>query len=251
MTFAISFLVLAGCAGALWLLYRKVRQIHIVTYSLLDDSKAIRREVEALYAQLQAAKGLEQILSLQSPLPALRGWAGSPDFLLHLASHLLKSRAETVLECSSGASTLVSARCMKLNGRGHVWSLEHDPVFAEKTRELLRQHGLEEWATVLHSPLVAVEGASPWYSEGVLPSDLPLAQVLVVDGPPESTAPLARAPAYTRLRSRLAPGACLFIDDAHRPAERAMVEQWKQLSPELTVEELPAEKGLAIVRLPA
>jgi hypothetical protein len=251
MYYVVGLVFIAAGIGAAVLLARKVRQIHLATFRLLDDTAAIRREVESLYAQLQAAKGLEQVLSLDAPLPPLRGWAGSPDFLLHLANHLLKHRAETVLECSSGASTLVAARCMKLNGRGHVWSLEHDEAFAEKTRELLRQHGLEAWATVLHSPLASINGAPPWYTETVLPDSMPAAEVLVIDGPPESTTPLARAPAFARLRSRLTPGACVFIDDAHRPDERAMLEQWKLLDPGLVVEQLQAEKGLALVRLPS
>lgn len=229
----------------------KIRQIHLAAFRLLDDSSATRRETESLYAQMQAAAALQSLLGLSLPLPAMRGWAGSPDFLLHLAQSLLVQRPQAVLECSSGVSTLISARCVQISGRGHVWSLEHEASFAQKTRELLAQHGLSEWATVLVAPLVSRAGASPWYDETVLPGQMPPVETLVIDGPPEATAPLARAPAFERLRSRLAPAARIFVDDADRPAETEMVRQWLTVEPALKVDRLPAEKGLAVVTLPA
>jgi hypothetical protein len=144
----------------------------------------------------------------------------------------------------------VAARCLQLRGKGHVWSLEHEPEFAEKTRTLLRRHGLSSWATVLDAPLEADERGTLWYRHTVLPDSVPAAGVLVVDGPPQSTGPLARAPAFPRLRTRLAPGARIFVDDADRPDERAMVEQWTRTEPGLQVTRPMAEKGLAVVALP-
>ncbi len=238
-------LVAAMCA----ILIYKVRLIHLATYRLIDDAAKTRQEVESLYSQLQATASLQFALQFEKPLPPMRGWAGSPDFLLHVAHALLRDKPESVLECSSGVSTLVSARCLQLNGTGHVWSLEHDEAFAEQTRELLSQYQLADWATVVVAPLRKHEDGTIWYSDEALPPNLPLAGALVVDGPPESIGPMARAPAFSRLRARLAPGAQIFIDDAARSAETAMVEEWKKTDPSLKIEQLPTEKGLTVVTL--
>lgn len=202
-----------------------------------------------LFAQLQALAALERRLALSKALPPMRGWAGSPDFLLNLAEELLEEHPQTVLECSSGVSTVVTARCMQLNGRGHVYSLEHDAKYAEKTRLLLRQHGLSDWATVLHAPLSSDVG-SPWYSLSALPRDLPPVQVLVVDGPPADVAPLARYPALPKLMPLLDRTFTVFMDDADREAEMEIVTKWLQEFPELLQTRVPCEKGLAVLRTP-
>ena len=238
--------VLVSLAISLLLLH-KVRKIHIATFRLLADSDATRRESRVLFAQLQALAALERRLALPKALPPMRGWAGSPDFLLNLADELLEQRPQTVLECSSGVSTIVAARCMQLNGRGHVYSLEHDSEYTEKTRVLLQRHGLSEWATVFHAPLSSNEG-SPWYSLSALPADLPPAQVLVVDGPPAAVAPLARYPALPNLLPRLDRTFTVFMDDADREAEVQIVTKWQQEIPGLQLTRVPCEKGLAVLR---
>jgi predicted O-methyltransferase YrrM len=243
---ALTAIAIASLGIALLLLH-KTRKIHIATFQLLADSDTTRRETRVLFSQLQALHALERRLQLPRALPAMRGWAGSPDFLLALADELLERQPTTVLECSSGVSTVVAARCMQLNGRGHVYSLEHEAEYATKTRQLLAQYGLSEWATVVNAPLTNGAGA-PWYSLDSLPNDLPPVDVLVVDGPPAAIAPLARHPALPRLMPRLAPSFCVFLDDADRQAEKTTVEQWKREFPSLQLTRIPSEKGLAVLR---
>jgi tRNA A58 N-methylase Trm61 len=93
--------------------------------------------------------------------------------LLAVAERILQTKPFTIVECSSGVSTVVAARCCQLVGHGHVFSLEHEAEYAEKTRQQLVKHGLEQWATVFHSPLVSVGDGRRWYSDDVLPADLP------------------------------------------------------------------------------
>ncbi|MCU0926508.1 MAG: class I SAM-dependent methyltransferase [Hydrogenophaga sp.] len=250
----LDYLLLASCLAALAMsavVLHKVRRIHQTSYAIAEDAAAARREAEALYGQWQATELLRHALELSAPMPAMRGWAGSPDFLLHVARAVRQRRPRAMLECSSGVSTLVAARCLQLNGQGHVWSLEHDAHYAERTRELLREHGLQDWATVLVAPLTSRDGEAPWYDERALPAELAEVGLLVVDGPPESTAPMARAPALARLRTRLARGAEIYLDDAGRDAERATVAAWLANDPTLKTRSLPAEKGLVVVTLPS
>ncbi len=248
MLLLLDLLISAAGLALAAMAYIKVRKVHLATYQLNNDLSATRRETEALYAQICSAADLKSLLAFDKPMPPMRGWAGSPDFLLHLAHCVLRDKPRAALECSSGISTLVVARCLQRNGTGHVWSLEHEPKFAAKTRALLADHGLEAWATVVDAPLDNRTGLqTAWYSQQALPVAIPEVDLLVVDGPPESTGPMARAPAFEKLRDRLSPRAKVFVDDADRPDETAMVRQWLELEPTLHLERLPAEKGLTVL----
>lgn len=120
--------------------FHKVRQIHLMNYEIKEYQ---RTESVNQFRQLQSYQILLSKLNLKSELPLLRGWAASPDFLLIIADHALNSKPETVVECSSGSSTIILARCMQLNKSGHVYSFEHDQFYAQKTREQLKRHDLE------------------------------------------------------------------------------------------------------------
>lgn len=226
---------------------RKTWRIREATFELLEDARVTRKECTALFAQLQSLAALERKLNLPGPLPPLRGWAGSPDFLLTIADHVLERRPTTVLECSSGVSTIVVARCLQMIGRGHVYSLEHEPAYVEKTVAMLKDFGLEEWATVLHAPLTPRGNDAPWYDDDVLPPHIGEIQLLVVDGPPFYVAPLARLPALPRMLPRLAANATLILDDADREAETEIVKRWLEIAPDFSATHLRHEKGCVIL----
>jgi len=229
------------------LIFHKLGKILLATQQVKDDVTATRRECMALFPQLHALAALEKKLDLPQPLPPMRGWAGSPDFLLTVADAILSRKPGTVVECSSGVSTLVAARCLQLNNSGHVYSLEHDKSYGEKTEKMLQQYGLEEWATILHAPLIPRNGETPWYDDNALPENLEPIEVLVVDGPPYDTAPLARLPALPRMLPRMAKSAVVILDDAAREAEREIVRRWRQLAPDFSVNYLHHEKGCAVL----
>lgn len=242
--------LLAAAVALLALILHKVRRVHLATFELRELASRTCQESEALFAQIQSLLALERTLRLEQPLPPMRGWAGSPDFLLAAAQEVLASRPATVVECGSGVSTVVLARCVQLNGRGHLYSLEHEAEFAAKTRALLERHRLAEWANVIDAPLQTAQTASPWYSLDKLPADLPPINMLVVDGPPAGLAPLARLPAVPQLMPRMAPAAAVFIDDANRDAEREIVRRWRSEFPAFSQTDLYCEKGLTVLRLP-
>ena len=214
-----SFLFTAAILLLCGYTLHKVRLIHLLLHDVRDQSQ---RENAGLFRQLEALQGLYTELGLKHSLPDTRGWAASPDFLLELARHALSERPQLVVECSSGTSTLVLARCMQINGAGKVYSLEHDPVYARQARQQLARHGLSEWAEVLDAPLAAQDfGGSiwPWYATGGLPARAEI-DMLAIDGPPQATRALARYPAGPALFGRLAPGAAVFLDDVWQPGRK-------------------------------
>ncbi|QGZ37806.1 methyltransferase family protein [Pseudoduganella flava] len=235
--------VLLLCAYTL----HKVRLIHLMLHDVRDQT---HRDNAGLFRQLEALQGLYTDLGLTHSLPDTRGWAASPDFLLELTRHAQAERPRFVVECSSGTSTLVLARCMQINGAGKVYSLEHDPIFARQTRQQLARHGLSDWAVVLDAPLTAQDfgGATwPWYSTTGLPAAGEI-DMLVIDGPPQATRALARYPAGPALFGRLAPGAAIFLDDARRPDEQQILRRWADEYPEIEQRPLACEKGAAVLR---
>ena len=140
------------------------------------------------------------------------------------------------------------ARCCEINGTGKVISLEHDPIYAEKTRQHLRNQGLEEWATVVDAPLVSYpEPLAPtWYSTANLHLADATIDLLVIDGPIGSSGVLARYPALPALWSRLGANCAVILDDADRPEEIETIERWiTEFS--LVKQSLTAEKGCALL----
>lgn len=241
---AILLVTATGLAATLLALH-KVRKIHLATYELQSAAK----ETRSLFSQLQALSALERTLALEKPLPPLRGWAGSPDFLLIVAKAILSKKPKIVFECSSGTSTLVIARCLQLNGNGHLHSLEHDSTYAEKTRSLLEENDLSSWATVIHAPLSTANTSTPWYSECFIPSDIKNIDLLIVDGPPSTVAPMARFPALPRLIDKLSKDALIIVDDTDRDDDSRMLKRWLELYPRMVATDCSCEKGCVTLHL--
>lgn len=247
-----DFLLASACGLNLVLValvLHKVRRVHLMMFGVAEDARLARFESGSVYRQIESLEALQRLLRLPDPLPPLRGWAASPDFLLVLARHVLAEQPQVVFECSSGSSTLVLARCLQLLGKGgRVVSLEHDASYAAATRELLERHGVAAQATVLEAPLepfrALADHATPWYStarEDTWPRGI---DMVVIDGPPGGRpGSHSRFPALVALQGHLAPHCTVFLDDADRPDEAWAVEQWKRLYPEFRSAHLDCEKG--------
>ncbi len=164
-------------------------------------------------------------------------------------NHVQQRRPETIVECSSGASTVVLAKCLQRLGKGQVYSLEHDPVYAEKTRRSLAEAGLSDWATIIDAPLAEHRIDTEtwqWYSLDGFP-DVPI-DMLVIDGPPRFVSPLARYPAGPILFPRLAPQGVVFLDDAARDDESRIMARWRAEWPRLGCVRYDTEKGATLLR---
>lgn len=239
-------LQLATLAG-LGLLWRRLARA---------ETRVNRRIVSVadnLFRQVEALQALQLDLDLRRSLPQSRDWAASPDFLRSLVVHVNQEQPRELIECGSGLSTVVLARLLQQAGQGHVWSLEHEAQHAEATRRALRRHQLEHWATVVDAPLspLALEGwEGQWYALTALPPELRF-DLLVVDGPPHFVSPHARYPALPMLNAKLGSRAFVFLDDADRHEEQAIVARWLEEFPDLRLRDVPrCEKGIAVLARP-
>jgi predicted O-methyltransferase YrrM len=177
-------------------------------------------------------------------------WSAAPDFLGLIADHVLAQTPGTIVECSSGASTLILARCCELNGQGKVFSLENSALYANKTRSELAACGLEQYAEIIHAPLVqqSIDGSQyQWYDlKNFTASRI---DMLVIDGPPGFVQRHARFPALPLLFDRLADGGKVYLDDAARVDEQEIVSMWRTQFSSVEHEYAATERGCAILRI--
>ncbi len=208
------------------------------------------------FRQTEALGALSKLLSLDLPLPPTRGWAASPDFLLHIYQHISEHKPKLVVELGSGVSTVVIAAALKANGDGGLLhSLDHEATFAEATSKLLAKHAFADIATVHHAPLAPWRPTKEtklgtewqWYSVPETVGSLQDIDLLVIDGPPKATGPFARYPAVPHFRDRMASNCTVLLDDASREEERKVVKAWASDRGLRLYHHREFEKGLAVV----
>ena len=147
-------------------------------------------------------------------------WSARGEFLGAVLAHAWKADGP-VLECGSGLTTLLLGLVAERTGH-RVWSLEHNPFWAERVRAELKRYRIGN--VEVCPAALGDRGGYSWYAA---PRErLPETFALVVcDGPPGDT-PGGRYGLVPEMRSRLAPGCVLLLDDADRPDERAVLARW-------------------------
>ena len=157
-------------------------------------------------------------------------WALRPAALAAVCNEIVLADRREVVELGSGVSTVVLGRLLGQRA-GRLSSVEHEPAWAGVVRGLLEADGLGDAVRLIEAPLephpLALDGAH-WYSEAglaALPDDIDL---LLVDGPPGNEAGIERSrhPALPVLGERLGRGAMVVLDDAERPGEQGVLENW-------------------------
>jgi len=178
---------------------------------------------------LNAWQVLRPLLDLGGYLPWSSG-AMRPAGLVVVCNEIVQGARTRIVECGSGASTVLLARLLRERDAGAVVAIEHDRTWAALVGDLLRREALERFARVVHAPL---EGEPPWYAKAALaglPAELDL---LVVDGPPACAAGHGdrRSPALPFFEPRLVPGATVVLDDVDRPGEQEVLSRWQAETP--------------------
>ncbi len=242
-----ALLVLLGLSSYSVLLLRRSakklnRNADRVTKEIRGQTSQIKTELGYVYQQFEALEQLLPLLKLSSPLPASRGWAASPDFLLSLFEISRNAKPRLVLELGSGVSTLVLAK----SGAKKIISLEHSIEYGELTRAMLKDHRVRG-VEIRIDDLEMYPAGHSWYSKASL-KGLAKIDLLVIDGPPSATNPDARFPALENLLPFLSPKATIVLDDANRADERKLAEAFLASLPSHRLRFLHHEKGTAIIQ---
>ncbi|GAA3460361.1 hypothetical protein GCM10018963_23740 [Saccharothrix longispora] len=158
-----------------------------------------------------------------------------PAALAAVVDEVLLGSRTVLVECGSGASSVILARLLARRGFGHLLSVEHDERTAAFVASQLRREGLGHVARVVHAPLSphpAALGSAHWYDPGLVHDEVSyyverygLVDLLLVDGPLLGD---ARYPALPVFRGVLAPGAAVLVDDAEQPGEQTVLVRWAE-----------------------
>ena len=185
-----------------------------------------------IMVEVAALDTLARQLPVGGRLPAVTSYSMEPSSMVQVIEKIAELRPKCVVELGGGSSTLWIAKALEEIGEGTLVSVEHLPQYFESTRRLIEVNGLAQRVDMRLAPLEPLSqeqwAGHGWYSMAAL-EDLPAPiDILLVDGPPESTGPDARKPAFPLIREKLNDVAFLLVDDATRKSEREMVESWRK-----------------------
>ena len=221
--------------------------------TLKNLANKVEKSSQYLYGQIESLFALNSKLPELSPITGLGGWAISPDLALALVKEIEKRKTCNIIEFGSGMSTVLMAQALKTNNiKGKVYSIDHLEEYANKTKQMLKLHGLTGFSEVIAAPLKPTKinkMSFKWYSLAQKFFEEHNFDVVLVDGPPEATNKLARYPSLRKLEKSLSKGSKIFIDDYRREEDRLMVELWMKEHQDLALEVLDTEKQTAVLTL--
>jgi hypothetical protein len=74
--------------------------------------------------------------------------------------------------------------------------------------------------------------------------------IVIVDGPPQSTSNLSRLAAFPMIAKNLGENFHIILDDYERPIEKKIAQIWKSTIPELEYSEVCFEKSICVITKP-
>lgn len=232
--------------------------------ALLDGTASIHRRLWQIEEKIRVSRD-SSVALLASELHSMHvildrfpectmpttGWSMRFSNLHAIVDLLDQYRPTCVVEFGSGMSTLCVASWMKQQQRGRIVSFDHDPQWARLTQRYLERHGLTEFSLVHVANLLGDDDSNTtgWYDITSREDSLGNVDILIVDGPPagNNDRRLARQPALRRMYKHLSPSAVVLLDDAHRPGEKRVVENWLKEFPEFHLRIVGGITGLAVL----
>jgi predicted O-methyltransferase YrrM len=229
-----------------------IHQRHL--YLKIEEISAAQAQLhihqDKIYSQIDALFSIHALIDIRHPLPTMRGWPVSPDFVKLLISLILDEKPETIVETGSGVSSIVAGYCLEINGRGTLVSYDHDKKYADVSSKNIESHGLEKVVSVVHAPLREIkvrDDSFTWYDPRCITVQNKI-DLLVIDGPPGHLQRMARYPALPLFFDRLSDHAIVLLDDASREDEKENVERWLKEYGCFECEYVETETGAAILR---
>jgi len=180
------------------------------------------RRAVARFARIERAEDLEPVLLSELVYGWGNQWAADEEYL-EAVLHAAWTADGPILECGSGLTTLLVGMIAARTGQ-RLYSLEHIPFWADKIGRLLERYDVRS-AYVDVAPLREGDEYA-WYA----PTARVMAErfaLVICDGPPESTRG-GRYGLMPVMRSRLASGCRILVDDVHRPKDAAVLDRWAQ-----------------------
>jgi hypothetical protein len=150
------------------------------------------------------------------------GYAAGISYLRHVGERVINSR-DPILECGSGATTLLIAALTHTHQRSFV-VLEHNLAWFNYIQYILGKLGYHH-VKLIHAPLVDY-GDYRWYRHPALVHKHDF-KLVICDGPPGSI-PGGRYGLLPIMGSQLAQDCIILLDDTHRKAEQHIITSWRK-----------------------
>jgi hypothetical protein len=152
------------------------------------------------------------------------GYGGTVRLLRHVCRLVKRCAGRPILECGSGASTVL-AGILGERYRCRLVSLEHDPGWADHVDGVLRRFRVTR--ADLHLAPLRSYGDFSWYTYPDVVREETFAAV-VCDGPPAATRG-GRFGLLPVAGPSLSPDCVVLLDDTHRYGERQVIARWRRL----------------------
>jgi len=207
------------------------REAKTTTSTLRSFVKHVFRSLKSRHREYVFRSAVRQFISASgdlSPETATsliygwgnESWSAAHEYLVASAQSAMRCRTP-ILDCGSGLTTIILGVIAQKTGNT-VWALEHQRFWGERVAQYLRRYHIS--SVRLHLTKLVDYGEFCWYSVPIelLPDNFSL---VLCDGPPGQT----RGGRYGLLpvmRSKLAPGAVILLDDAGRQQERDTAARW-------------------------
>ncbi|WP_421655354.1 class I SAM-dependent methyltransferase [Leptothermofonsia sp. ETS-13] len=232
--------------------YYRNQKVSLQQNEQLFELLELKSQADNHYRQIEALFSIFNLLALRHPLPPMRGWAVSPDFMKLVISSVFEHKPRLVVELGSGVSTLVVGYCLQKLNQGEVISVDHEESYTEITKNSVLNHSLQNVVQVIYAPLKNItiyDKTWLWYDPSFLTSLEQPIDLLIIDGPPGDLQKLSRYPALPLLIDSLSDNALVLLDDSNREDEQEIVKLWKQNFSLSKVEQIVTEKGAHILQL--
>lgn len=224
--------------------------VFLLILTIFHQYHHLNEELEHQHYKIQAIGEIQKLLSFRAPLPAMNGWAATPELAVTVLKEIIRNKPNIIVELGSGVTTLISAYGLeKYNPEGKVISFDHDADFAGISKREIELHGLEKVVDLHIAPLknVNVNGSThTWYDSTFLKFEQKI-DLLVVDGPPVKTEKYARYPALPLLNQYLSENCVIIIHDTKRSQESTIVKKWLHEFPSFRESKLRTDKGISIL----
>ncbi|MDY0041125.1 MAG: class I SAM-dependent methyltransferase [Desulforhabdus sp.] len=168
-----------------------------------------------------------------------------------LVNTILEKRPKCIVELGSGTSTIVIAKVLKLLGLTATFhaTIDHEEKYLNITREIAKLNELDSNIHFIHSPLAFNNKHNQlWYSDLIEKIGENKIDLLIIDGPPGPLQKNSRYPAIPELRASLNADTTIILDDANRPDEKNIIDQWLKEFSGFEVEYRQEGHGTAIFR---
>jgi len=221
----------------------------ISTQKILSELVKTNKNSDYIFQQIESFHQIQKYINPKFPLPQTRNWIASPDLMSAIFKYIILKNPQYIVELGSGVSTLYTSYLLKQNeSSAKIFSIDHSLEYAEKSRQMLKEHEIEKYAEVLSCPLSKqqINGHEiDWYTIKNFP-DIKI-DLLIVDGPPTDHK-YSRYNALPFFYDKLNSNAIIIVDDYFRKNETNMVELWLEKYKDLIVlDKLYTEKGTMIL----